>query len=96
MVNASTILNKEAMERISNSNYSYLEIYEGDKSNIIGTIKTKSLIEATNEKFIGKKIGQLANVKPCLIVEGDTNLMEMLTFKQCSYTSCWDSWFSST
>jgi hypothetical protein len=41
MVNSTIHLNKDTLEKISTSNYSYLGIYEGEKSNITGTVKTK-------------------------------------------------------
>lgn len=46
MINSTTILNTTVLEKISNSNYSYIGIYEKDKHNVIGTIKTKDLIDA--------------------------------------------------
>jgi len=78
MVNSQTLLNKEALERISACNYSYVGIYENDKGNIVGTVKTKQLIESGSDRFLGKRIGSLSVVRPSLIVSADTNLMEML------------------
>ena len=39
--NAQNHLNTEILEKISNTNYSYIAVYEGERSNIIGAIKTK-------------------------------------------------------
>jgi metal transporter CNNM len=46
MINAQTCLNTQILEKISNSNYSYVGIYEKEKHNIVGTVKTKDLIDA--------------------------------------------------
>lgn len=78
MVNAQTHYSMDTRERISNSNYSYIGVYESEKCNIIGTIKTKQLIESSTDKFNGKRFGSLNIMRPSLIVAADTSLIEML------------------
>ena len=40
-VNKNNELNKETLSRIASSGYSYVTIYDGEKENIIGTIRAK-------------------------------------------------------
>ncbi|CAK56193.1 unnamed protein product (macronuclear) [Paramecium tetraurelia] len=80
-VNKNNELNKETLARIASSGYSYVTIYENQKENIIGTIRSKQLIDMELTK---RKISELENlVKPVLFISGDTSLFEMLMiFKQ--------------
>ncbi|CAD8137953.1 unnamed protein product [Paramecium octaurelia] len=80
-VNKNNELNKETLARIASSGYSYVTIYENQKENIIGTIRSKQLIDMELTK---RKISELDNlVKPVLFISGDTSLFEMLMiFKQ--------------
>ena len=80
-VNKNNELNKETLSRIASSGYSYVTIYDGQKENIIGTIRAKQLIDM---EFARKKISELDNlVRPLLYIQSDTSLFEMLMiFKQ--------------
>ncbi|CAD8150082.1 unnamed protein product [Paramecium pentaurelia] len=80
-VNKNNELNKETLARIASSGYSYVTIYENQKENIIGTIRSKQLIDMELTK---KTIYELDNlVKPVLFISSETSLFEMLMiFKQ--------------
>ncbi|CAK66596.1 unnamed protein product (macronuclear) [Paramecium tetraurelia] len=80
-VNKNNELNRETLARIASSGYSYVTIYENQKENIIGTIRSKQLIDMELTK---RKISELDNlVRPVLFIQNDTSLFEMLMiFKQ--------------
>ena len=75
-INKYSVVNKELMTRIGNSGFSYIPIYDDTKDNIVGTVKSKTLIDLdlTNETHLN----ELKIDRPALFVTSDTSLLEML------------------
>ena len=80
MLDGSKPFTKETIDRVKLKLYSNILVYENNKKNIVGLIRTKSLIEMV-DKSVFTKFKTVMEEIP-LKVSSDTSLLEMLmTFK---------------
>lgn len=80
MLDGSKTFSKETIDRVKLKLYSNILVYENNKKNIVGLIRTKSLIEMV-DKSVFTKFKTVMEEIP-LKVSSDTSLLEMLmTFK---------------
>lgn len=88
MVEEKQIIGAPMVEEISLKDYSYVLVYSGQRSNIIGIIKVKEfairyLSTESDEMVAGDVMKENANL---LTVYEDTNLLEMLMLFQAKST----------
>ena len=83
MFNSKVTITQQTIEKISTCGYSNVVVYDGDKSHILWTLKTKQFI---GYGAIGKNFGALQFKKNVLVVASDTNLLEMLMIFKIKHT----------